>query len=367
MREPDVPGRTRSARSAGRRPAARGPRSPRSRPGPPRRALPALAVVLLVIPGAGCTDPGRAAVERGDRLAASGELEPAIAEYKLARRQSGETPEVLLRLAHVNAERGDVDEALRHYRTLLARDSSHRYQAAADLAAAARRALEGGDREGMARALQPLVEIDLGLVPRDLRLALARHRWREGEFADALPLYLTVLADSAAPGTDGEIAGSRSDSTTAGGTASGTGGGSAPVPPAVRYETARAYEELGGCRQALEHFARYMEETDRSAPERDGARWHYGRCLFEAASEDRERGHPRAALDKLDGMIALGAPQTLLEQAHFLRGELYLALGDPETALAAYERVLTLNPSRTGILVRRAEERIRDIRYGYPR
>lgn len=320
-----------------------------------------VAAAVLAVLAVGCADSGRAALERGDRLAASGQSEPAIAEYKLARRQSGETPEVLLRLAHAYAEQGDVDEALRHYRVLVVRDSSFRYQAAADLSAAARRALERGNREGMARALQPLVEMGLGLVPADLRLTLARHRWREAEFADALPLYLSVLSDSAEAGSDG----------TDDGSAGSAGAGASPVvpdlDPVVRYETARAYEELGGCRQALPHFARYLEETGRGAPERDGARWHYGRCLYETAREDRERGRPRAALENLERMIALGAPQTLLEQAHFLQGELHLALGDRERALEAYERVLALNPSRTGILVRRAEQRIRDIRYGYPR
>ncbi len=97
----------------------------------------------------------------------------------------------------------------------------------------------------------------------------------------------------------------------------------------------------------------------------DGARWHYGNCLFLAADEDRASGRPSAALQKLGRMVRLGVPRTYMDDAHFLRGEMYLGIGDTESALAAYQRVLELNPARSGALVRRAEERIRQIRFGF--
>lgn len=320
----------------------------------------ALAVALLLA-GAACG--GRSeALARGDRLLGEGSPEAAIAEYRLARRQTGESPEVLLRLGHAYAVSGDVDAAVRHYESLLERDSSYRWQAAADLAEAARRAMRRGAAENMVRALEPLVGFQLGLVPWDLRLALARHHATDGEHERALPLYLSVLDEAgsaeAATGAAGDVAGSDDP-----------GAGPVParrsLPPAVHYEVARSYEELGGCLEAIPRFERYLEEAGRGAAEATSARWHLGNCLFLAAGEDRAGNRPRSALARLDRMVELGVPQTLLDRAHYLRGELLLGLGQPERALEAYQEVLRLNPARSGFLVRRAEERIRDIRFGF--
>lgn len=335
-------------------------RSPSAGPGAARSFL---AATLLLLTAA-CGDPGREALERGDRLLGEGRVEAAIAEYKLARRQGGESPEVLLRLGHAYAASGDVDESVRHYEALLERDSAYRWQAAADLSEGARRALWRGAAESMVRALQPLADFDLGLVPRDLRLALARHHGRDGEHGLALPLYLSVLHSDPLPpreagdGPPGEREGEGDGPPDA-------GPDGAEVPPDVYYEVGRAYEELGGCAEAVAWFDRYLSEAGRRAPEATSARWHLGNCLFLAAEEDRAAGRPRTALEKLERMVELGVPQTVLDRAHYLRGELLLGLGDPEGALGAYREVLRLNPSRSGFLVRRAEERIRDIRYGF--
>ncbi len=317
-----------------------------------------------------CGGSGDAALERGDRLLGEGSVDAAIAEYRLARRQVGESPAVLLRLGHAYALAGDVDASVRHYETLLERDSSYRWQAAADLSEAARRAMRRGAAENMVRALEPLAGFQIGLVPRDLRLALARHHGRDGEHERALPLYLSVLSEAGAtgseadPGGEGPEAGEDSPSGAEVADAAAPGVGLS-VPPVVYYEVGRSYEELGGCVEATSWFERYLEEAGRRAPEATSARWHLGNCLFLAAEEDRGAGRPRGALAKLDRMVRLGVPQTLLDRAHYLRGELLLGLGEPQRALEAYQEVLRLNPSRSGFLVRRAEERIRDIRFGF--
>ena len=108
-----------------------------------------------------------------------------------------------------------------------------------------------------------------------------------------------------------------------------------------------------------------MDAAGRRDPDLPEARYHYGDCLFVAADEDRASGRPSAALEKLDRLIELGVPRTHMDEAHFFRGEMLLARGDTDAALAAYNRVLQLNPSRTGALVRRADERIRQIRFGF--
>lgn len=309
-----------------------------SRDGACGRAVLAVLAACGLLVAAGCQDPAGRSIERGDRLMAVGEpdaLDAAIAEYKLAQRQRGDAPEILLRLGHAYSVRGDVDEALEHYESLAETRPDLRHQIAGDLVQLAVDARERGAEENMARALRPLLEWGLGFVPGELLLSLARHYGADGDHPRSLGLYLAVLGEEESPAA------------------------------AILYETARAYEELGGCDRALPYFERYMELADRRAPERNAARFHYGNCLFVAADEDRAAGRPAAALEKLNTMVSLGVPRTLLPEAHFLRGEMLLSLGNTESALGAYQRVLDLTPSRTGAMVRRAEERIRQIRFGF--
>ncbi len=102
-----------------------------------------MALVVLFLLPAACGGSPDDAVERGDRLYGAGQVNAAIAEYRLALRQRGDEPEVLLRLGDAYGKRGEVEAGLRYVRRLLAQDSTYRYQAAAVLSSAARVALEG--------------------------------------------------------------------------------------------------------------------------------------------------------------------------------------------------------------------------------
>lgn len=300
---------------------------------PGASAAPALLALLCSALVAACADDAGASLERGDRLLSRGEVEAAIAEYRLAQRQRGEEPEVLVRLGQAHALRGDVGTAAGYYSRLLEQDSAYRHQVAADLAAAAREALDRGGRDRMARALQHLLPLGLEAIPADLRLELAHHYFDRQEFTQALPLYLTVLEDDP------------------------------DVEPRVLYRTARSYEELGGCREALRYFRAYLSGAARGSVA-DGARWHYGRCLYEVGEEDRRRGEADEALSRLDRLVELGTPRTLMDRAHYLRGELLLEEGRREEALEAFREVLRLNPTRSSPLARAAEGRMLEIRYG---
>lgn len=284
---------------------------------------------------ASCSDRAETSLARGDRLLAQGDLQAAVAEYRLARRQRGDAPEVLARLAHAYALRGDVSASVRYYTTLVAEDSTYRYQAASDLTSAARRKLERNGRDRMARALEPVLELGLDLVPADLRLELARYYSDRQEFRRALPVYLSVLEEDLE-------AGSR-----------------------VYYGAARAYQEQGGCREALSYFTEYLRRADaEGAGTEGGARWHLGSCLYDVAQEDWRRGRSRDALERVERMIELGTPRTLMDRAQYLRGELLLQAGRDEAALQAFREVLRLNPTRSDPLARSAEEKVRQIRYG---
>jgi tetratricopeptide (TPR) repeat protein len=297
---------------------------------PPRRAARLVFVVLIGIAWACGSEPDTA-VNRGDRLLAAGETDAAIAEYKLALRQEGRTPDVLLRLGHAYASEGDVDATLQYLRPLLAIGEEHELQITAELSEAARVARQRGSPDNMARALEPVLAMGVGRVPSDLMLPLARYYAELSDWNRALPLYLAVLE------------------------------GEAP-PNAAFLETARAFQEVGGCREAIRFFERYLEEPERR--NRAEANWEYGSCLYEVAEADREQGRPAEAAGRLDRMIDLGVPRNLLDRAHYQRGEIRMAFGDLAGAEEDFVAVLELNPVRSGPLVRLAEERIREIRFG---
>jgi tetratricopeptide (TPR) repeat protein len=281
-----------------------------------------------------CARSPQEALERGDRLHGAGRVDEAIAEYKLALRQNAGAPEVLLRLGAAYGSRGEVEQALRYLEQVVEGDSVYRYEAAAVLADAARAARERGAPDNMARALEPVVALGVGLIPLDLRLSLARFYAGLSDYGRAVPHFMAA-------------------------------GGSDSLPPSYHYETARAFQELGGCREALVHFESYLMAEGVSRADRSGARWQYGTCLFEVAEQEREAGDLRAASRHLDRLIEQGVPRTLLDRAHLARGEILLAQGAPGEAEEHFQAVLRLNPTRSGPVVQLAEERIRQIRYGY--
>jgi len=281
-----------------------------------------------------CDGASRDAVARGDELLGAGDVAAAVAEYKLAIRQSGERPEVLLRLGGAFASQGDVQGSVRYLLRLLEADSSYAVAVAANLTEAARVALGKGDRDNMARALDPLEQRDLGLIPPDLRLELAGYYTDQGDRVRALPLYLSV-----AEGRDS-------------------------LPSGVWYAVARAFQELGGCHEALVDFEHHLAEPGLSREDRSSARWHYGGCLLVVALQDVRAGDSASAEGLLDRLIELGVPRTAMDRAYLARGELRQATGSREQALEDYRMVLELNPARTGPVVERAEERIRELRFG---
>ena len=285
---------------------------------------------------AGCGSDDQDAVRRGDRLAGEGRIEEAIAEYKLALRQRGAEPEILLRLGHAYAGQGEVDASLRYFDQLLEIDSTYTYQVAADLVEAATVARDEGALDNMARALRPVQRLGIGQIPGDLKLALARYYQESGDPGAALPLYLSALET-----VDGE------------------------PPKRVWFETARSFQELGGCGEALGYYEKFLEGRGRDPGDQAAAQWEYGMCLLEVAETERDRGRDRAATGLLDTLIELGVPRGILDRAHFNRGEVRLAEGSVAGAREDYEMVLELNPARTGPLVRMAEDRLREILYAY--
>ena len=275
-------------------------------------------------------------MEKGDRLMAAVQVDAAIAEYKLAQRQLGDDPEVLLRLGSAYSQRGDVEGSLSYFRQALAVDTSYRYRIASELIDLARGALRRGSLDNMARALQPLQDDGLGLISEDLKVSLAGYYQEQGDYGQALPLYLFLLDSQ--DGADSLL----SD---------------------VWFQTGHAFKEMGGCSEALRYFETFLEFEGLSGASLTAARWEYGECLYEVADEQATSGQRGEARLKLDRLIAQGVPRTVLDRGHFLRGELRVLAGELSAAQEDFQAVLDLNPSRTGRLAQLAEQRLREIRY----
>ena len=293
--------------------------------------LAALASGLLL---ASCVPrgPEEGALARGDIAFATGDLAEALAEYQLGARQ-GDAAEAYARVGHTYAQLGRVEEARDLYRQAALRDERWADQAGSDLLHLARTAEARSDRFQMASAVETAVEFLPGLSVEELALPLARHYFRNGEFGRALPFYQRGLA--AAP-----------DDSTA----------------AVLMEVGTAYEEVGDCMRALTLFERYRESTPSwNSGEVD---WHIGTCSFALARQRRAEGSGEAALELVNRTIEVGEPRNILPQVWFEKGAILSELGECDAAVDAYRRVRSLDPSGTGALVRRAEERIDEVRFG---
>jgi len=329
---------------------------------------PVLAAVCLVLGGAwsGCADdPVRNAIRAGDELLAVGATDEAIAEYRLALRMGGDSVRVAMLLGHAHAAAGDVDAAVAQFR--LADDPDRRHQIAAALAQLGRRALAGGQSRNMVRALEMPLEWGIEFIPRDLQGALAEHHAAEDNHALALAL---LLAATTGPGGDDSGDGQ-----------AGTNHNDDYLPPLGETpeelsDIGRAYEQLGGCPVAVRYFAGYLESDTGSFQDRRAVEFRQGTCLFLTARrefaagtavDDKSEvaaGHLAGARERLQAMIRLGTPRTLLINAHFLLGEVLMAEGRLVEARAAYEAALDANPQRTHALVREAESRLRELRSG---
>jgi len=279
---------------------------------------------------------------RGDLAFAQGDYEEALAEYRLALSQSdGEAPELEARLAHTYAALGKVDEAARHYESIVEDHPEYGNQAVADLMQLATGASASGDRFAMARAVEVALEIrpGIGLGPPPIRLA--RHYFRNGEYGRALAHYHAATADAA-------------DSSSA-----------------VVFETGRAHEEIGDCKQALVYFERFREMV--SPWERGEVDWFIGSCSFQRARELKQEAGSglrdseevpilqEEAVRLMERTIEVGVPRNLQARAWFEKGELLSDMGLCSAAMEALAQVRFADPMSP--LVARAQSNFDIIRF----
>lgn len=308
------------------------------------------------------------ALARGDQAWVAGDVEEALAEYRLALQQGSTDAEVYARIGHAYAELGKIDEASDHYHLAAERDSAYTEQAVSDLVRLARAAETRGDRFGVAAAMEASLEFRPGVSVAELALPLARYYAQSGEYGRALPFYAKALATAPAD------------------TASD-----------VLFETGLAHEQVGDCERALVFYEQFAEVA--TAAQQSEASWRIGECSYllatrirsdlararregvvppggivavdelpesepgELLSEEGVAAMEEVALMHLERTIALGEPRNRQAQAHFEKGELLAARGECEAAVEAFRQVGRVDPSGTGALVARARERIDEIRF----
>ncbi len=298
-----------------------------------RRCARACLAILLALAGAAC-GPDSTSIARGDALWADSSYARAIAEYRLALRETNNGEQAVARLAHAYAVTGEFDHARMYYEQLLDDAPEYTDQAVYDYMLLARRARARNDRFGMANAVDAATALRPGLPLGEASSALARYYAQTGDAERAVDFFERALAEAAPDSVAGLL-----------------------------FELGTVQEARGNCPEAIAVFNAYRTRAPRGA-QADEARWHVGNCSYAIGRAAQQDDRPADALRAFDTVIRLGVPQNLVDQAWYERGEILLAQGRRDEALEAYYRVLERNPARSNQLTQRAQRRIDELRFG---
>ena len=293
------------------------------------------AAHALLALGAGLVScsSGEDALTRGDRLWADSAFSESIAEYRLAYARGGDR-EALRRLAHAYAVTGQFENARESYEILLADDAGATDQAAYDFILLAEQAQERGDGYGVARAAEAALALRPGLELSGLTDQLASFYEQTASPEQAVAWYERAIANA-----------------------------SPDSAPPLMFRLGDLLAERDDCRRALPYLRGYLSRAPRGVHATD-AQWNIGNCAYEAARAAHQAGDPERAMREIQTLLDLGVPSNLLDEGWFMRGEILYGLGRNEEAMAAYQRVIDLNPTRSGQLVDRAQRQIDIIRFG---
>ena len=297
-----------------------------------------LAGVILastLLSGCYASSGDESSIRRGDEAYARGDLDAALAEYRLAVRRGSDDALALARVAHTYAEMGRIDEAGDFYHQAVEQDPGFADQAVSDMVRLARAARDRDDLFGLASAMETAMSFRAGVTMQDMALPLARHYFGSGEYATALPYYQTSIT-----GMEGDTI------------------------PVVVFEAASAYDEVGDCRRALLYYEEYRALI--RPYERGEVDWRIGSCSLRLAQELRSEDVDEEALVHIERTIALGQPRSLQAVAYFEIGEILSDLGRCEEAMEAFLQVRRVDQTGTSPLVERAQWRYDELRFVGP-
>ena len=302
---------------------------------PASLVLAGVIIASTLLSGCYARSGDESSILRGDEAYVRGDLDAALAEYRLAVRRGSDDAPALARVAHTYAQMGRIDEAGDFYHQAVDQDPSVADQAVSDMVRLARAARDRDDLFGLASAMETAMSFRPGVTMQDMALPLARHYFRSGEYATALPYYQTSIA-----GMQGDTI------------------------PDVVFEAASAYDEVGDCRRALLYYEEYRALISRY--QRGEVDWKIGSCSLRLAQELRSEGVDDEALAHIERTIALGEPRGLQAVAYFDLGEILSDLGRCEEAMEAFLQVRRADQTGTSPLVERAQWRYDELRFVGP-
>jgi len=125
----------------------------------------------------------------------------------------------------------------------------------------------------------------------------------------------------------------------------------------AKYNYIKTLKECDSLEQAL-HLAEEEYEKLKTAAnmlQLNEIRFELGRKLFTEGALD-------SASLFFEQILAMQEPKSLLDISYFYMGEIHLKKGDQSTALKMYKKVLRLNPYEKGEIVKKAKERIKELK-----
>ncbi len=301
-----------------------------------RWVLSALVAVVGLNLGATCTERPEDHLTKGDRFLADGKTDDAIAEFRVALRDSEHPrPELLWKLGLLSLDAKNLTEGRAQLTRLVERDPSSRARVADAYLLFATRWFKAGDPFSAIQAIEAarLTDPRRNLGPYDYEVG--DYYFELPDYERAVESYLLALA--MAPGLD---------------------------PEAV-YRLALAQERLGRWAEAVKHFRAYAAAAPAEGAARD-LRYRLGEAAFRSAEAAFLAHRYGEALDYLRSVLETGQPESRLDDAYYLLGEVRYRSGDAAGAEAAFEKVLELAPSSSSRLYGEAERRLLDIRIGGP-
>jgi len=121
----------------------------------------------------------------------------------------------------------------------------------------------------------------------------------------------------------------------------------------ARLRLAQCYEALDD----LEAAFACLDEGSRTISDPE-LLWERGRVAYELSQQCLRGGYYERVRSLAGSVIKSGMPEVLVDDAYFAVGESYFLQGEYRDAIAAYEKVLRLNPIGSGSLVEDARRRI---------
>jgi tetratricopeptide (TPR) repeat protein len=289
------------------------------------------SALILALLASACRSSDTA-VQRGDRFWADSNFTAALAEYRLAARQSSSDPGIVARVAHAYVKTGQLEQAKEEYARLLKFAPEYSDQAVFDFLALAQQAAARSDRFGLARAVEAAVEFRPGIDVGEWAPLLARYYASSGDADRALEYFERAIA------VGGEDA-----------------------APRLFFEVANLHERQGACGDAMGYYRSYLARMPYGDSAND-ARFRLGSCAFDLGKKARDAGDQEKAVEYFTTVTDYGAPATLLDQAWFERGEALLSLGRTAEALDAFKHVLEHTPpGRESAISVRARKRIQEL------